>query len=415
MTRRVAVTGLGLVSPFGERPQDFFDALLAGRSAVARHLVGEPPHETRTVSAVCEGFDASALATKPQLLAMDRGAQLALAAGLSAWRDAGLEALPAAERERVGVSWGTGAGGVVASERAYRDLFVRGRERVSPLTVVLGMHNAPASQIALRLGLGGACLTYSVACASSSVAIGEALARLRRGECSAVVAGGSEAAMPYALTRAWQAMQVLAEPPDGEPAAGACAPFDLRRRGLVPGEGSAALVLEDWDAARSRGARIYAELAGYGASCDHHHLTAPSAAGQVRALHAALQDAGAAADEVGYVNAHGTGTLEGDPVEIAALRQVFGAHAPRLALSSTKAAHGHLMGAAGAAEALVTVLALARRALPPTATLHTPDPACAGVDHVAGSGRDAAALSLALSNSFAFGGSNAVLAFRAVD
>jgi 3-oxoacyl-[acyl-carrier-protein] synthase II len=410
---RVVVTGLGAVTPHGAGPQALFGALLEGRSAIARRQVGEPPFSAGLVSAACEGFDPVARFGRARLNTMDRNAQLAVAAGADAWRDAGLDDADDAMRERTPLLWGTGAGGANANERGYRELLAHGKARVSPLSVVLGMHNAAASHLALQLRLGGACLTYSVACASSAVAIGEALRRLRAGECELALAGGSEAALPFGGVKAWQSLQVLAEAEGEADAAQACKPFDARRSGLVLGEGAAALVLETLDHARARGARIHAELAGYGASCDHHHLTTPDSGGQVRALQAALRDARLAPQEVDHVNAHGTATRDGDPVEIAALRQVFGAHAGQVAVSATKALHGHLMGAAGAIEALVTVLSLQEQTLPATATLQQVDPACSGVDHVTGSARQGLAVRAALSSSFAFGGSNAVLAFRA--
>jgi 3-oxoacyl-[acyl-carrier-protein] synthase II len=411
--RRVVVTGLGAVTPYGEDVQALFGALLEGRSAIAHRQVGDPPFSTGLVSAACEGFDPAARFGRARANTMDRNAQLAVAAGADAWRDAGLDDADEALRECTPLLWGTGAGGANANERGYRDLLAHGKARVSPLSVLLGMHNAAASHLALQLRLGGACLTYAVACASSAVALGEALRRLRAGECELALAGGSEAALPFAAVKAWQSLQVLAEPQEEAGAACACKPFDAGRSGLVLGEGAAALVLETLDHARARGARIYAELAGYGASCDHHHLTMPHSRGQVRALQAALRDAQLAPQEVDHVNAHGTATRDGDPVEIAALREVFGAHAERVAVSATKALHGHLMGAAGAIEALVTVLSLQRQTLPPTATLRQVDPACSGVDHVMESAREGVAVRAALSSSFAFGGSNAVLAFRA--
>ena len=435
--RRVVVTGLGQITPHGRDVAAGFDALLAGRSAVRRHAVGEAPHSTTLASAVCADFDAGAELGRPRAVTMDRVSQLSVLAARAAWADAGLAgvaagsgALADAERERSCVMWGTGAGGIQTLERGYRELFVKGRPRISPLSVVMGMNNAAAGQIALLLGLGGACFTYSVACASSAVAIGEALRRVRWGECAVALAGGGEAALPYGTLKAWLSMQVLAGAGDDlacddlacddragrddaqARAASACRPFDAGRSGLVLGEGAAALVLEERGHALARGARIYAELAGAGSSNDHHHLSTPDAAGQIRALQAALTDAGAHATEVGYVNAHGTATTEGDPVEADALRRLFGAHAPQVAVSATKSMHGHLMGAAGALEALVTVLAVHSGNLPPTAHLRQIDPACAGLDHVLGSGRHGVDVALALSNSFAFGGSNTVLAFR---
>ncbi len=306
--------------------------------------------------------------------------------------------------------WGTALGGIRSVESTYFDLLQRGRARTSPMLIVMAMNNAAAAHIAMRLGLGGPATTTSVACASSAIAIGEALRLIRSGEADVVVAGGSEAPLTAGILLAWHAMRVLA-PGDGAAAASACRPFSADRAGLVLGEGGAALVLESYEHAQQRGARIYAELAGYGASCDHHHLAQPLAVGQMRALRAALNNAELVADELDYVNAHGTGTVEGDSVEIEALHAVFGAHAESVAVSSTKSMLGHMLGATGAVEAVITVLALARQQVPPTAHLDRIDPACAGVRHVAGVGEDLR-MRAALSSSFAFGGSNAVLAFR---
>ncbi len=418
--QRVVITGLGQVAPHGTDVAAGFAALLAGHSATRLGRVGEAPHSTALVSAVCASGDAlGAAATlgRARLATMDRFSQLSALAARSAWADAGLDApaalggLTDAERDRACVLWGTGAGGIQTLERGYRDLFLHNKARISPLSVVLGMHNAAAAQLALLFNLGGACLTYSVACASSAVALAEAMRRVRWGGCAVALAGGAEAALPYGTVKAWQSMRVLAEA-DAAGAPAACRPFDTSRSGLVLGEGAAALVLEARDHALARGARIYAELAGAGGSCDHTHLSTPAAAGQLRALQAALLDAGATADQVRYVNAHGTATAEGDPVEADALRRLLGAHAPQVAVSATKSMHGHLMGAAGALEALVTVMAVHTGHIPPTANLVSVDAACAGLDHVAGSARLGAGVALALSNSFAFGGSNAVLVFR---
>jgi 3-oxoacyl-[acyl-carrier-protein] synthase II len=310
------------------------------------------------------------------------------------------------------VMWGTESGGVQTTERVYRDLFLQGRTRISPLTVVLGMVNAAASQIALQLQLGGACLTYSVACASSAIAVGEAFRRIRSGEADVVLAGGAESSLPFGMLKAWESLQVLAQP--GAQPTQCSRPFHAERAGLVLGEGAAALVLEDWEHAQRRGARIYAEVAGYGSSCDHVHLTAPDAQGQLRALKQALRDAAMDVQEIGYINAHGTATREGDPTEIEALKALLGSHAEKVMVSSTKSMHGHLLGAAGAIEILITTLALHQQVAPPTAHLDQIDPACLGVDHVAQHARTGMDIKAALSNSFAFGGSNAVIAMRAV-
>lgn len=411
--RRVAVTGLGLVSPFGGDAEDFFARLLRGESAIGCYEPEGVPHPLTMPAVRCTGFDAEAALGRPLASTMDRFSQLGAAAAFSAWCDAGLSLEEVLEQADYGICWGTAVGGTLTFERGYRDLYLANRSRVSPLSVILGMNNSAASHIAIKLGLGGVCLTYSVACASSSVAIGEAFRRIRDGAAAVMVAGGSESPLAYGVMRAWEALRVLA-PGDRENAWRACRPFHRQRAGIVLGEGAGALVLEDWEHARERGARIYAELAGYGASCDHAHIVRPAAGGQVRAIAQALDDAAVDAAEVDYVNAHGTATQEGDAAEIAALRAVFGERASRLPVSSTKSMHGHLLGAAGAVEAIVTVLALRDFCIPPTAHLDSVDPACAGVWHVAGAPLTDVPLRTALSNSFAFGGSNAVLVFRGV-
>jgi 3-oxoacyl-[acyl-carrier-protein] synthase II len=275
------------------------------------------------------------------------------------------------------------------------------------------MNNAANAHISIQLGLGGVSMSYTVACASSAIAIGEAFLRVRNGEATVMVAGGSDVPQAYAVARAWEALRVLA-PSDSDSAASACRPFSADRRGLVLGEGGAALVLEDWHHALARGARIHGEIVGYGTNCDHSHLTRPEVSGQIRAIQATLADADLAAEDIDYVNAHGTATMEGDPVEIAALKAVFGKRAARVPVSATKSMHGHQLGAAGAVESVITVLALRDQAIPPTAHLDEIDPTCAGVDHVTFA-RRGVPVRAALSNSFAFGGSNAVLAFRSVE
>lgn len=412
--RRVAITGLGMVSPYGGGVDAFFGHLLAGRSAV-RHLQTEDrPRPLAMPFVTCDAFDPAAVLGKPLAGMMERFAHLGVAAAFDAWQDAGLarQAADPAEREDWACVWGTALGGIQAFEKGYREMWQNGRERLSPLSVIFGMNNAVNAHLSIQLGLGGLSVSHTVACASSSVAIGEAFRRVRDGEATVAITGGSDATLTYGVAKAWEAMRLIA-PGNTETAPVACRPFAADRAGLVLGEGGAALVLEDWDRAVARGARIHAEIVGYGASCDRSHLVRPEADGQARALRAALADGGLAPDEIGYVNAHGTATVEGDPVEVRALCQVFGGQAARLPVSATKSMHGHLLGAAGAIEALATVLALREQAIPPTAHLQGRlDPACEGVDHVF-EGRDGVPLQAALSNSFAFGGSNAVLAFRA--
>jgi 3-oxoacyl-[acyl-carrier-protein] synthase II len=410
--RRVVVTGLGLVSPVGHDVADAFAQLMDGRSGIALNAVGDAPHTTTIASGVCANVDPAPLLGRSRSATMDRVSQLAVLAAASAWSDAGLKDLGDEERDRTCVLLGTGVGGAQTTEKGYRDLFIRNRSRLSPLTVVQCMNNAAGAHVAQLFSLGGACFTYSVACASAAAAIADGARRIRAGDCNVALTGGTEAALPYGVVKAWLSMQVLAPAADEEAAARACRPFAADRGGLVLGEGAAVLILEEREHALARGARIYAELAGTGSSCDHGHITAPSASGQLRALRQAMNDAGANVDEVRYVNAHGTATPEGDPVEIEALRQYFGNAAAGLAVSATKSMHGHLMGASGAIEAVITTMSVHRGMIPPTAHTQDLDPACLGVDHVLGTGRELAALPLALSNSFAFGGSNVVLAFR---
>ncbi len=407
------MTGIGLVSPFGGDADDFFTRIMRGESAVRLYRHPASPNDLAQPAVQCALFNPEQAIGRALSSVTDRYSQLGLAAAFSAWSDAGFARKGAGSNE-YGVSWGTGVGGALTYEKGYTDFFERSRRRVSPLTVALAMNNAAASNLAIALGLGGACLTYSVACASSAVSVGEAYRRVRSGQDKLVVAGGSEAPLALSIMLAWDAMRVVATG-DEESAFRACRPFQQGRKGLVLGEGAAALVLEDWVHAEARGARIYCELAGYGQSGDRSHLVRPDADGQVRAIEAALHEARLPVTDVGYVNAHGTATQEGDPIEISALRAAFGEAASRLRVSSTKSMHGHLLGAAGAMEAVITVMALVKQQIPPTAHLQQVSADCVGVSHVMGEGLRDVCFSAAMSNSFAFGGSNAVLVFRRPD
>jgi 3-oxoacyl-[acyl-carrier-protein] synthase II len=396
----VAVTGLGVVAPHGDEPGALFQALLQGRSAI-QPVFAELP---KLAAAATVAFDETRWFTKLQLAGVDRVSQLAVAAADLAMRDAGLQAGDA-DPERIGVFAGCGMGGAAALEAAYR-----GNGRVSPLTIPAFMPNAPAAHVAMRQGVQGPVLTYSVACASSSAAIAEAAKAVQRGEVDIAIAGGSEALIVPGVVLAWQAMQTLATFQPGE-AAGAVRPFATDRSGFVLGEGAAFLVLESAERARRRGARSYATLAGWGLSSDATHLTKPDAPGQARALRTALRQAGLQPRDVGYCNAHGTATRIGDVVERNALADVWGDDLDALRVSSTKALHGHMLGAAGALEALITVLALHHRQLPPNANCSEIDPACS-LHLVTQDNTAAPALEAAISNSFAFGGTNSVLLFR---
>ena len=397
----VAVTGLGVVSPHGDDPDRMFDALMRGESAV--HPVF--PELAKPAAAATVQFDEPRWFTKLQLPGVDRVSQLAVAAASLALRDAGaLEAAP----DRIGIYAGCGMGGAAALEAAYASAQRGGR--VPPLTVPAFMPNAPAAHVAMRHGVQGPVLTYSVACASSAVAIAEAAHAVRRGDVDVAIAGGAEALIVPGVVSAWQALQTLASF-QADQAARACKPFAANRNGFVLGEGAAFLVLESTARASRRRARVHAELAGSAVTCDATHLTKPDSGGQQRALRAALSDAGLKPSAVGYCNAHGTATQIGDAVECDALRAVWGAAIEDLRVSSTKALHGHLLGAAGALEAVVTVLALRRRQLPPNAHCETPDPQC-GVHLVLHGQQAADGIDAAISSSFAFGGTNAVLVFK---
>jgi len=405
VNHEVAVTGLGVMAPHGDDPKTLFEALMRGQSAIQAVFPDQLP---KPAAAASVAFDASRWFTKLQLAGVDRVSQLAVAAADLALRDAGIDTGAAPEifdPERLGVYAGCGMGGAAALEAAYR-----GGARVPPLTVPAFMPNAPAAHVAMRSRAQGPVLTYSVACASSSVAIAEAAKAVQRGEVDVAIAGGSEALIVPGVVLAWQAMQTLAGFQPGE-AAGAVRPFASDRSGFALGEGAAFVVLESAERARRRGARSYATLAGWGLSCDATHLTRPDVQGQARALRAALRSAGLQPRDVGYCNAHGTATRIGDAVERDALAQVWGDDFDTLRVSSTKALHGHLLGAAGALEAVITVLALQQRRLPPNANCGKVDPACT-MNLVLEPDAAAPRLQAAISNSFAFGGTNSVLLFR---
>jgi len=398
----VAVTGLGVVSPHGDDAETMFAALMRGESAIGPVF----PELSKPAAAARVAFDPARWFTRLQLSGVDRVSQLAVAAAELAWADAGGPTdLPP---HRLGVYVGCGMGGAAALETAYAAGARNGR--TPPLTVPAFMPNAPAAHIAMRRNARGPVLTYSVACASSAVALAEAAKAVQRGDVDLAIAGGSEAPIVPGVMTAWQAMMTLANLADGQ-AATACRPFSVDRSGFVLAEGAAFMVLESRASARARGVHVHAELAGWGLSCDATHLTAPSADGQARAMQAALAMAGLQPQDLGYCNAHGTATRAGDRVESQALRSVWGARLADLRVSSTKALHGHLLGAAGALEAAVTVLALREQRLPPNAHCTMADPDC-GLPLVLEPNTSARDLLAATSNSFAFGGTNAVLAFR---
>jgi len=406
--RRVAVTGIGIVSPLGNDADAFFEALAAGRSGIVR-LAG-PFHE-RLASPIgaAADFDAARHFDAARVRMLDRVSQFALHAAAQAVKDSRgiFERL---DPSRAGVFVGTALGGAHATDEGYRTLYGERSDRLKPYSVLLAMANAPAAWIGLEHRLAGPNLTFSTACSSSAVAIGEAARRIARGEADAMIAGGAEAPLNFGTLKAWEALRTLA-PEDARGAGASCKPFAKDRCGLVLGEGAAMLALEDRDRALARGARVHAEIAGYGLATDAAHITRPSVEGQAAAMRLALEDAALAPEEIGYVNAHGTGTAANDGVETAAVKQALGAHARRVPVSSTKSMHGHLLGAAGALELAAAILAMQRGLVPPTLNLRVPDPEC-DLDYVAEGARPARGIAAVLSNSFAFGGTNATLVAR---
>ena len=410
--RRVAITGLGVISPVGLQSNAFFEALLAARSGIRAIDVNFPTGSEAVLMGSID-FDPEEHFAKAKLLTMDRISQLALVAAREAMAQAGLGSdLTGLQAERFGVSVGTGSGGATSLEAAYYALLDQKVARLRPMTVVLAMHNAMAAHLSMEFGLKGPSSTVSNACASSATAIGDAFRQIRHGYADAMLVGGADALLNKGTIKAWQAMHTLAKV-HADGAQASCRPFSKDRSGLVLSEGAAMLVLEDWDTAIKRGANILAELAGYASSTDAHHLTQPEAQGQARAMSLALKDAGLNAGDIGYLNAHGTATDVGDVVETNAIKTVFGAAAMHLPTSSTKAVHGHGMGAAGAMEFAASVMSVRTGQLAPTAFLELPDERC-DLDYIPLVARQAKSLSAVMSNSFAFGGSNAVLIAKAV-
>jgi len=405
MKRRVAVTGLGIISPCGNQVDDFSLNLMAGKSGVRRISLANSSLLSVKIAAEVD-FDPHDYFMKKQLSRLDRVNQFALAAASQAWKDSELS-LDAKEKERAGVCVGSAMGGGNSIEDLYDQLFRHNADRVKPLTVPMIMNSASVSHISMAYGLTGPGLTLSSACASSANAIGEAGRQIRDGYVDVMLAGGAEAFLTYGGFRSWEALRVLAAE-DPEDPSKSCKPFSKNRTGIVMGEGSAMVVLEEMERAVRRGAPIYAELMGYGSTSDASHITRPSLEGQARAMAEALKDAGLLPKDIDYINAHGTATQWNDLLETQAIRKVFGDHACKVPISSTKSMHGHAMGAAGAIEFVASLLAVKNQAVPPTINLDQPDPEC-DLDYVPNTGRTGVKVDIVMSNAFAFGGSNAVL------
>ncbi len=408
----MVVTGLGLVTPLGTGVDTNWEALVTGRSGIRRITRFDASALPAQVAGEVPDFEAERFIERKDLKKMDIFIQYAVGAAQMAIEDAGLP-VPLASPERTGVIVGVGIGGITTVEEAYQNLTAQTLRRVSPFLIPRIIPNMASGHIALRCGARGPNYATTSACASGAHAIGEALVLIRDGRQDVMIAGGSEAPVCLLGVGGFSSMRALSTAFNEEPAR-ASRPFDARRDGFVIAEGAGMLVLEDLEHARGRGASIYGEVAGYGATCDAYHMTqpAPEGAGAAECMARALDDAGIAPTTVGYANAHGTGTPFNDAAETLAMKRVFGEHAARVAISSTKSMTGHLLGAAGAVEAAYTVLALTRGVLPPTINLDERDPAC-DLDYVPLAARPAT-VEAALSNSFGFGGTNAVLVFRRV-
>ncbi len=410
--RRVVVTGVGLVSPLGIGTSETWQGLVAGRSGAGHITRFDASDFSSRIACEVKGFDPLDYADRRDARKMDTFIQYALAASLFAAEDAGLKT-PLANPDRVGVVISSGIGGFETIEREHRKLLEKGPRRISPFFVPAMVVNLAAGWVSIRLGARGPNSAMATACSAGAHAVGEAFRLIRHGHAEAVVAGGAEATITPMCIGGFASMKALSTRND-EPER-ASRPFDRDRDGFVVGEGAGILVLEEREEALARGATPYAEVLGYGMSGDAFHITAPAedGSGAVRVMQAALTEAGASPEDVDAVNAHGTSTPLNDRIETAAIRRVFGGHADRLAVSSTKSMTGHLLGGAGGLEAGISCLTLRHQTLPPTINYETPDPGC-DLDNVPNTARPATVRSV-LSNSFGFGGTNVSLLFRHPD
>ena len=412
MKRRVVVTGLGAVTPLGIGLEDLWGASRAGRCGIGRITAFDPSAFPCQVAAEVRGFEPDRWLPRKEARRMDRFAQFAVASALMAGEDAGVQ-WSALDPDRVGAIMGTGIGGMATLLEQSAVLERRGPDRVSPFFIPMMIANMASAQVAIVTGARGANVTTVTACSSAANAIGEAYRTVQRGEADLVVTGGSEAAVLPLAVAGFCAMKAMTTR-NNEPER-ACRPFDAGRDGFVLGEGGGALILEDLESARQRGARIYAEVCGYGMTSDAYDVVrpAPGGVGQTGAMRRAMSEAGLPPTAVDYINAHATSTPVGDQEECNAIREAFGDHARAMPVSSTKSMTGHLLGAAGAVELIISILALRAGVLPPTINYEVPDPAC-DLDFVPNAARSAD-LRVALSNSFGFGGHNVSLLVRRWD
>ena len=409
--RRVVVTGMGMVSPVGATLRDTWQAMLAGRSGIGAITCFDTAGFACRIAGEAGDFDPSVRQSARDARRMDRFMQLGITAGSEAIEDAGLE-VTEANAPMIGAYMGSGIGGVNTIESTTRLYLEKGPKRVSPFYIPMTITNMISGNLSILHGLKGPNLSMVTACSTGAHAIGEAGRLIEYGDADVMIAGGAEAPISPTSIAGFSAARALSLRND-DPSA-ASRPWDAGRDGFVVGEGAGAMVLEEYQHARKRGARIYAELSGFGMSGDAHHITSPSPGGEgaARCMNSALRNAALNPDQVDYVNAHGTSTLQGDIAETLALKLTFGEHAGNLAISSNKSMIGHLLGAAGGVEAVMTVLSIHHKAIPPTINLADPDPQC-DLDFVPNQARDAE-IDVALSNSFGFGGTNGTLVFNAI-
>ena len=409
--RRVVVTGLGIVSPIGNAVPEAWENVLAGKSGITRVTRFDPSRLSSQIAGEVKGFDVAQYLSVKEARRMDTFIHYGMAAGLQAWRDAGMT-LSGEAAERAGINFGSGIGGLPLIEQTHDELLKSGPRRISPFFIPGTIINMIAGNLSIMLGLKGPNLAMVTACTTSTHCIGEAAKSIRYGEAEVMIAGGAEATVTELAMGGFASARALSTRNDDP--AGASRPWDRDRDGFVLGEGAGAVVLEEYEHARARGARIYCEISGYGVSADAYHMTAPAEDGDgaYRCMRNALKDAGLAPDQVDYINAHGTSTPLGDVAETVAVKRLLGEHARRVAVNSTKSMTGHLLGAAGGVEAVFTILATHRQVSPPTINLRNPDPQC-DLDYVPNAAREMQ-VRVSMSNSFGFGGTNGSLVFARV-
>ena len=410
MNKRVVVTGVGALTPVGVGKEDYWSGLMSGKSGVGPITLFDPEKFDVKIAGEVKGFDPTAYADRKETRRMDRFVQLGVAAALLAIEDANLK-ITEQNAERVGVLVGTGVGGLQTLENEIRNLIEKGPNRVSPLLIPMMIADMASGHISILTGAKGPNSTVVTACATGAHAIGDSLEILRRGQADVMICGGTEASVTMTAVAGFGNMKAMTSKFNDNPTK-ASRPFEAGRDGFVIGEGAGVLILETLEHAEKRGATIYCEVAGYGMSGDAYHMTQPAPGGEgvARAMKLALKDAALEPEQIGYVNAHGTSTPLNDKNETAALKSVFGDYAYKLAVSSTKSMTGHLLGGAGAIEAVACALAIQREMLPPTINYETPDPEC-DLDYIPNVAR-AAKVDAVLSNNSGFGGHNAVVVFK---